>query len=235
MARSPDYQRDGVTLYLGDCLEVLPLMPAADLLLTDPPYGIGANKMTLGNGKRRLDRGDEDWDAAPPPQWLLEMAIHQAKAAILWGGNYFKLPPARCWLVWDKGTGDNSFADAELAWTNIDSVVKLLKHSWVGANAKEQGEDRTHPTQKPVRVMEWCLDRIDGTVVCDPFMGSGTTGVACVRRGKQFIGIEKDRGYFDIAVKRIDKALDIDRDSLWSAKALAKETQQPLFGDSESG
>lgn len=118
------------------------MLPRFDLLLTDPPYGIGANKMQLGNGKRRIERGTEDWDAAPPPRWLLEMALDQCGSAIVWGGNYFGLPAAKCWLVWDKGTGDNSFADAELAWTNIDSVVKLLKHHWVGNTAKEPGEER---------------------------------------------------------------------------------------------
>jgi len=194
-------------LWHGDCREVLPLLPRFDLLLTDPPYGIGANKMQLGNGKRRIERGTEDWDAAPPPRWLLEMALDQCSSAIVWGGNYFGLPAAKCWLVWDKGTGDNSFADAELAWTNIDSVVKLLKHHWVGSTAKEPGEERIHPTQKPVRVMTWSLDRVpDARRVCDPFMGAGSAGVACAAAGREFVGIERERRFFDAACERISRA-----------------------------
>ena len=194
-------------LWHGDCREVLPLLPRFDLLLTDPPYGIGANKMQLGNGKRRIERGTEDWDAAPPPRWLLEMALDQCGSAIVWGGNYFGLPAAKCWLVWDKGTGDNSFADAELAWTNIDSVVKLLKHHWVGSTAKEPGEERIHPTQKPVRVMTWSLDRVpDARRVCDPFMGAGSAGVACAAAGREFVGIERERRFFDAACERIARA-----------------------------
>jgi DNA modification methylase len=135
------------------------------------------------------------------------MCVDQCEWSIVWGGNYFCLSPSRCWLVWDKGTGENSFADAELAWTNIDSVVRLLKHGWVGINARDGGEERGHPTQKPARLMFWCLERVPpASTVLDPFMGSGTTGVACAQLGKSFTGIERERKYFDIACERISLA-----------------------------
>jgi site-specific DNA-methyltransferase (adenine-specific) len=195
-------------LWHGDCREVLPLLPPVDLVLTDPPYGIGAAARSFQNGTSRNAAlyGDE-WDATTPKRWLIDMVIDHGKHAILWGGNYFGLDAARCWLVWDKCTGNNSYADAELAWTNIDAVVRVLRHPWVGANAKENGDDRLHPTQKPVRVMEWSIERAPNSdTVCDPFMGSGTTGVACVRMGLQFVGIERERKYFDIACERIARA-----------------------------
>lgn len=122
------------------------------------------------------------------------------------GGNYFGLPPSRCWLVWDKCTGENSYADAELAWTNIDRAVKLKRLAWVGANAKDTPE-RLHPTQKPVAVMQWCIQQLSNPqTILDPFMGSGTTGVAAVKMGRKFIGIEREQKYFDIACERIYNA-----------------------------
>ena len=195
-------------LWHGDCREVLPLLPPVDLVLTDPPYGIGAASRSFQNGTSRNAAiyGDE-WDAAPPKRWLIDMVVDHGKHAILWGGNYFGLDAARCWLVWDKCTGDNSYADAELAWTNIDAVVRVLRHPWVGANAKEKGEDRLHPTQKPVRVMEWSIERAPASdTVCDPFLGSGTSGVAAVKMGRTFVGIEREPKYFEIACRRIEQA-----------------------------
>lgn len=193
-------------LILGDCRDVLPTLGKFDLLLTDPPYGIGANKMTLGNGKNKIDRGSHDWDNSPPDDEIFSlMLIHDSQ--ILWGGNYFKLPPSRCWLVWDKCTGENDYADCELAWTNLNRVVKKKSIPWVGANAKDT-PTREHPTQKPVALMEWCVRQLKvmPQTILDPFMGSGTTGVACANLGRKFTGIEREPKYFDIACKRIDDA-----------------------------
>lgn len=201
----------GATLWHADCLEVLPGLPKHDLLCTDPPYGIGAGAEAFKNGTKKGDAAYTfgAWDSEPPKRWLLDMMLDHASSAIVWGGNYFGLPASRCWLVWDKCTGDNSYADAELAWTNIDATVRVLKHPWVGANAKERGEERLHPTQKPLRVMGWSLERVAGArTVLDPFMGSGTTGVACMQLGREFTGIERERRYFDIACERIQRAHD---------------------------
>lgn len=195
------------TLYLGDCMEILPTLGKVDAVITDPPYGISANKMTLGNGKRRSERGDSDWDAAPPSAQFITSLVEKAGVSIFWGGNYFGLPASRCWLVWDKCTGANSFADCELAWTNIDSVVKKRTIPWLGSNAKDESGERVHPTQKPLDLMRWCIEQAGNPkLIFDPYMGSGTTGVAAAQMGRRFIGIEREPKYFDIACRRIEQA-----------------------------
>ena len=204
----PYYEQDGITIYHGDCREILPTLDAGsiDLVLTDPPYGIGVTGMTLGNGLRTIYRGESNWDSEPANvQPLLDLK----KPTVIWGGNYFGLPPSRCWFVWDKGTGANDFADCELAWTNRDAVVKKYFRSWVGSNAKERNEsDRSHPTQKPVELMRWCIDFYPAAqTVLDPFMGSGTTLRAAKDLGRKAIGIEIEECYCEIAVKRLQQAV----------------------------
>jgi DNA modification methylase len=195
----------------GDCLEVMKDIPdgSVDAVITDPPYGMGIANMTLGNGKNQIYRGRDDWDSKPPPPRFFTWATSREHPVIIWGGNYFAewLNNSRCWLVWDKGTGKNDFADCELAWTNQDVVVKKFFKSWVGANAKD-GRERVHPTQKPVSLMKWVLGLFteEGDTILDPFMGSGTTGVACAELGRNFIGIEIDKDYFEIAKKRVELA-----------------------------
>lgn len=199
-------------LWHGDCREVLPLLPEVDLILTDPPYGIGE---AAGKNKSRSkmavsrDYGDDTWDNEPPPAWVIELMRAKAKWQVLFGGNYYALPPATCWLVWDKDNGETDFADCELAWTNLPKAVRRLRWRWQGMLQQDMAnkEEREHPTQKPVPVMRWALMQVrDAVTVCDPFMGSGTTGVACVHEGRQFIGIERERKYFDIACERIARA-----------------------------
>ena len=200
----PYYQDESVTIYNADCREVLPTLDKVDLVLTDPPYGIGANNMTLGNGYKRIDRGENDWDSEPADvSWILKYG----SPAVIWGGNYFNVPPARCWFVWDKGTGDNDFADCELAWTNRDGVVKQFSRSWVGNNAKEPAEfSRLHPTQKPVALMRWCIGFFpDAQTILDPFMGSGTTLRAAKDLGRKAIGIEIEERYCEIAANRMSQ------------------------------
>jgi DNA modification methylase len=199
-------------LWHGDCREVLPLLPACDLILTDPPYGIGeAAGKNKSRGKMAVakDYGNDAWDNEPPPAWVIELMRAKAKWQVLFGGNYYSLPPATCWLVWDKENGESDFADCELAWTNLPKAVRRLRWRWAGMLQQDMAnkEVREHPTQKPVPVMRWALMQVrDAATVCDPFMGSGTTGVACVQMGRQFIGIERERKYFDIACERIARA-----------------------------
>ena len=196
---TPYYQDDAVTIYHGDCREILPELEF-DAIVTDPPYGIGANRMTLGNGRKRIDRGDLDWDSAPPD---LAPLFAADVPTIIWGGNYFTLPPSSRWLVWDKGTGANDFADCELAWTNLNGVVKRFFRSWVGANARQHAEGvRFHPTQKPLELMAWCVGFTEGTVL-DPFMGSGTTLRAAKDLGRKAIGIELEERYCETAAERM--------------------------------
>ena len=202
-------------LYLGDCAQVVPYLPNYDLLLTDPPYGIGeANGKNKSRGINALatDYGSKDWDDKVPPSWLIEMLISKSTYQIIFGGNYFGLPPTSCFLVWDKENGNNDFADAEIAWTNLKKAVRLHKYRWSGmlqGNMKNK-EKRYHPTQKPLNIMEWCISQAPTNnieTIFDPFMGSGTSGIAALKFGKKFIGIEKDKEYFDIACNRIEDSL----------------------------
>jgi site-specific DNA-methyltransferase (adenine-specific)/modification methylase len=200
------------TLYLGDCLEVLPTLGKVDAVVTDPPYGIGEARGK--NASRRnmaiaKDYGVSAWDDSPCNERQLEamrrVSIHQ----VIFGGNFFRLPPTSCWLIWDKMNGTNDFADCEMAWTNLPGAVRLKRHMWNGMlRDSERGVERMHPTQKPITIMEWCITHLppDCQTILDPFMGSGTTGVACVRLGRKFIGIEIDEGYFDVACRRIEEA-----------------------------
>jgi len=195
---------DGIEIWLGDCRDVLPLIGRVDAVVTDPPYGIAGNwtKGCQRHGWQNANRQMElrnSWDSEPPSPDTFDLLLGASKTQIIWGGNYFDLPPSRCWLVWNKPERGFSLAEAELAWTSIDSVVRVID-----ANRSETG--REHPTQKPVSVMAFSIQKTKG-IVCDPFMGSGTTGVACVNLGRKFIGIEREPKYFDIARRRIDDAL----------------------------
>lgn len=204
-------------LWHGDCREVLPLLPKHDLLLADPPYGIGEGQKAAASRYRKAnDRwngctdtkeyGGGEWDANAIDDELMRCILGMAEHQIVFGGNYYAMPPTSCVLVWDKeSSGD--FADAELAWTNLEKAVRLKRHLWSGFR-KAQPEERYHPTQKPCAVIQWAIEQAPSSVVTviDPFMGSGTTGVACAQLGKAFTGIEKERKYFDIACERIAKA-----------------------------
>ena len=202
---------EGVELYLGDCREILPTLGQLEAIVTDPPYGIGE---AAGKNKSRgllavsKDYGDLAWDNAPPPAWLIAMLRDMSRYQIIFGGNYYDLPPSSCWLVWDKKNGNTDFADCELAWTNLPKAVRKIEWLWHGMIRK--GSDvREHPTQKPLGVMAWALDQLPADVkrVCDPFMGSGTTGIAAIQKGVQFVGIEREAPYFETACKRLDEAL----------------------------
>ena len=193
-------------LWHGDCREVLPLLPAFDLVLTDPPYGIGADAANFQNGtSKRDDLYCTEWDAQRPASWIFGLMREMAKECVIWGGNYFTdlLPPSIRWLVWDKGQQDFSLADCEFAWSSEQKAARIFSVP----RSEVWREDKQHPTQKPVRLMLWCLDmHPKAATVCDPFMGSGTTGVACAMLGKAFTGIERERKYFDIACERIERA-----------------------------
>jgi DNA modification methylase len=198
-------------LYLGDCRDILPTLPKVDAVVTDPPYGIGeaaGKNASRGNLAVAKDYGDDRWDDQPIADDLMRAVRAAGKWVVIFGGNYYDCPPASCWLVWDKENGENDFADCELAWTNLPKAVRRIRYMWNGmlrANKEPRGD---HPTQKPVGVMRWCLGQLPepNNTILDPFMGSGTTGVACHQLGKQFVGIEHHQKYFDIACKRIEEA-----------------------------
>lgn len=214
MTTEPYYQDDACTIYHGDCREILPRLERVDLLLTDPPYGIGADKNLRANKQHgqavapSRDYGVGDWDDTPPPRWLIDQAIDKARHAIIWGGNHLGMPPAPCWLVWDKDNGGNGYADCELAWTNLPQAVRRLRYRWMGMLQEHAGTDkelRWHPTQKPTDVMRWAIQQApqDCAVIIDPFMGSGTTLRAAKDCGRHSIGIELSERYCEIAAKRL--------------------------------
>lgn len=199
----------------------------ADCVCTDPPYGIGVDKAMHKQGGTQYGKAaapkrkyaDTDWDSLPPDS-LID-SISKFPISIIFGGNYFKLPPARCWLVWDKENGENAFADCELAWTNIDQPVRIKRHMWNGMIRKGKEERTIHPTQKPVEVMAWCLGMTQGNIY-EPFCGSGTTLIAAEQLGRTCYGMEISPQYCDVIVSRWEK--------LTGKKARLEKTEQTENG-----
>ncbi len=191
------------TLYLGDCLDILPTLDRVDAVVTDPPYGIGDKwKGGKGHGWGNQDTMKETrnkWDAEPLGTKEIGLILSSAKDIIIWGGNYFPLPPSRCWYVWNKPERGFTLAECELAWTNFDNVARVF-------DGNRSEPNREHPTQKTIALMEWCVNKTKGQTILDPFMGSGTTGVACMNLKRKFIGIEIEPKYFEIACERIENA-----------------------------
>jgi site-specific DNA-methyltransferase (adenine-specific) len=194
------------TLYLGDCREILPTLGKVDAVVTDPPYGLG-DKWQGGNaaskGKWKLSDGGTQmgWDADISDALPAVLAVVADGDCIIWGGNYYDLPPRRGWLIWDKIVREFTSGHVEMAWTTLDQPTRAFNY----AHAQLASEGKMHPTQKPEPLMRWCVAMTTGDVL-DPFMGSGTTGVACARLGRRFIGIEIEPKYFDIACRRIEEA-----------------------------
>ena len=206
----PYYQDDWVQVYNGDSQDVLRSMSpdSYDLLMTDPPYGIGENAFRVANsGKlaKTTDYGDFDWDKKPVDQALIDLCISKAKYSCIWGGNYYAVKPSKAWLVWDKENGGNDFADCELAWTNYGKAVRIKRHTWNGMIRKGH-EARFHPTQKPLDVITWAIMLSpEYETILDPFMGSGTTLRAAKNLQKKAIGIEKEERYCEIAARRMSQ------------------------------
>jgi DNA modification methylase len=208
---TPYYEdsKSGITVWHGDCREILPTVGKVDLVLADPPYGIGADnqKRILSRGKlaKAKDYGATDWDSSPPPPWLFGMLRDMSLEQIIWGGNYFDLPPSSCWLVWDKLNGENDFADCELAWTNLPKAVRRIAHQWNGM-IRKGNEPRFHPTQKPLEVITWAIQQASAPeTILDPFAGSGTTAVAAKALGIKCTCIEREERYCEIICKRLSQ------------------------------
>lgn len=210
---SPYYQDEFVTIYNGDNRVIAPQLGSFDLLLTDPPYGINENsKKVASRGKlaKPKDYGLFEWDKTPPCGWALDMLRASAENQIIWGGNYFNLPPSSCWLVWDKDNGESDFADCELAWTNLRKAVRRFTWKWAGMLQENMAakEAKMHPTQKPLALMNWCLSHVpDAKTILDPYMGSGTTLVAAKSKGLKAVGIEMNESYCDKAAERLSQGV----------------------------
>lgn len=194
-------------LILGDCREVMPTLGTFDAVVTDPPYGIGRDgqKRTMGGNGGRKAYEFKYWDGKRPSAEVFRLILSSAPEQIIWGGNYFAdlLPPSMRWLVWDKGQRINQ-SDGELAWTSQQAALRITEKNRVALLL----EGAQHPTQKPVALMEWCLGFLpEAVTILDPFMGSGTTLVACQRLGRHGTGIELDPDYFEIACRRVEEVV----------------------------
>ena len=214
----PYFEHGGITIYHGDSREILPKLGRFDLLLTDPPYGLGAaRKDVMGFGDKRgkngmggknpskRDYGDSAWDDVACDQELIDLCRGVCDEHVIWGGNYFALPPTKCLFVWDKLRGDTDFADGEVAWTSRDRAMRIFRYRWNGFLVDPTStDDRVHPTQKPLALMKWCLTFFPlAKSVLDPFMGSGTTLRAAKDAGLTAVGIEREEKYCEIAAKRM--------------------------------
>tara|TARA_R110002049_G_scaffold12036_4_gene54751 strand:- start:546 stop:1217 length:672 start_codon:yes stop_codon:yes gene_type:complete len=192
------------TLYLGDCLEIMPTLSNADAVVTDPPYGLGTWNNRGTNNNSPFDSNEtQAWDN-PISQNHIDTMIGLSSHQIFWGYNYYSdlLPRSKQIYVWNKGVRNMHFNDCELAWCSGWREASRI------FDLSPNGLKKDHPTQKPLPLMQWCITRLpkDVDTILDPFMGSGTTGVACAKMGRKFIGIELDQEYFDMACKRIDEA-----------------------------
>ena len=192
-------------LYEGDCLEVLPTLGKVDAVVTDPPYGLGDWNNRGTNAMRPFDsEKTQRWDT-PITSEHVSRIRDASKHQIMWGGNYYLdlLSRTKQMLVWNKNIRGMHFNDCEIAWcSQFREACRVFDYSPSAAEPKQ------HPTQKPIALMQWCLGFLPkAETILDPFMGSGTTGVACVREGRRFIGIELDPGYFDIACERIRREM----------------------------
>ena len=204
---TPYYEADGITIYCADNARVLPLLEACDLLLTDPPFGIGFAAQPT-KWQRRAGKTAEEWDNAPAEDWTLLLSRKLCGKQIIWGGNYFGLPASRCWLSWYKPDASPSMGNVEYAWTNLDQNSRQIEQS-ISATI---GERVGHPTQKPLRVMGWALQQAgEVKTILDPWMGSGTSLVAAKLAGVRAIGIEANETYCKLAVARLAQGV------LWPA------------------
>lgn len=191
-----------IKLHNNDCLEAMKQMDdnQFDLAIVDPPYGLGKSVVNSGGRFKRYENKNGNWDLEIPSKEYFEELFRVSRNQIIWGGNYFPLPPHKCFIVWDKKQPQGvSFAMAELAWVSFDKVAKIFRHRTQGQ------EQRFHPTQKPVKLYEWILDNYanEGDKILDTHLGSGSIALACHNRGYDLTGFEIDKEYFDNACERL--------------------------------
>ena len=208
---TPYYEQDGITIYHGDCRDILPLIEpgSVDLVLTDPPYGIKRDEQretfTLLRKHKRKQHDGFGWDESPPDRAVFDEMFRVSNDQVIWGANYFapNLPPTMGWLVWDKGQ-KLSMSDAELAFTSRQNALRLIT-----INRGEIAADGAdHPTQKPLKLFRWCISFFPSAqMILDPFMGSGTTLRAAKDLGRKAIGIELEERYCEIAAKRLQQSV----------------------------
>jgi site-specific DNA-methyltransferase (adenine-specific) len=202
----PYFQDESCTIYHGDCRELLPLIEPVDLVLTDPPYGLGELWQGGGGSSKSSWKFHpseaQAWDSATV-EGVENLPAH-GRHCVIWGGNYYALPPSRCWFLWDKKQNDQwTTAQAEMAWTNVNRPVRVFRMSQ--AEFATYDRNKEHPTQKPIHLMRWCIQMTmaNPQTILDPFMGSGTTLRAAKDLGRKAIGIEIEERYCEIAARRL--------------------------------
>ena len=213
---TPYYEQDGITIYHGDCREILPTFPdkSFDLVLTDPPYGINydllqkqhADGGRVSNGGRWKRYFDTGWDREAPDSSTFKLIISKGRSSIFWGGNFFPIPAVGKWLIWNK-IQRGYMTDGEMAWSNLSGTSPSIFDLSRADAYINNGETKSHPTQKPLPLISWCIGVAEKTrpvlSILDPFMGSGTTLVAAKQLGRKAVGIEIEEKYCEIAVKRL--------------------------------
>jgi hypothetical protein len=214
---NPFYADSWTCIILGDCKDYINHISGTEALVVDPPYGIGEarnDNASRGGLAVSKDYGRDNWDDKTVDMTLLQAWINKTKYQIIFGGNYYPLPPTKCWLVWDKVNYGTDFADFEMAWTNLNHAARLYQFQWNGMlqGDMKHKDFRFHPTQKPTSVMKWCIGQIKDQrkqikieSIIDPFCGSGTTLVAAKQMNIRSIGIEKIEKYAEAAAKRLSQ------------------------------
>jgi site-specific DNA-methyltransferase (adenine-specific) len=198
-----------INLYNKDCMQALKEFKdnQFDLAIVDPPYGIDAGNMQMGNNtKKKWTK--KDWDKNTPTKEYFDELFRISKNQIVWGGNYFDLPPSKCWVVWDKNNGESDFADGEMAWTSFNKPMRIKKIHWCGSASNwEDTNGKIHPTQKPVKLYEWLLMNYanKGDKILDTHLGSGSIAIACHNLRYDLEGYELDKEYFESASKRLKR------------------------------
>lgn len=203
---TPYWNNESVSLYSCSANEFLEIVKPGGLLLTDPPYGLGRKwrrKWHGANGTSRLWTGDEpEWDKQT--QWsTLRKALDLCDDAIVWGGNFYPLPPSRCWLIWDKKQ-DNFAADCEMAWTNIEMGTRVFRMSRIDAYYNKAIFKKQHPAEKPYQLGEWCLRFSSNNFVIDPWCGTGNFIVSAYRGGRNVMACDFNTSYLDEVIRRIE-------------------------------
>ena len=196
-------------LILGDCREVLPTLPKFDLILTDPPFGVGNFVQTAGNLRGRGDNAGNivDWNDTPPDEAVFALIREKSRDRVIWGANFFNcFEPEGGAIVWLKRQRMPNFSKAEIATCTHYKKTEIIEIAWTNFVVAREAET-DHPCERPISLYEWCLNYMPkGRTVCDPYMGSGSCGVAAIRMGRAFTGIERERKYFDAACERIEAA-----------------------------
>lgn len=203
-----------VELLNGDCMEYMATIKdnEFDLAVVDPPYGIkqdGKSNHSRGLKAKPTIYTPKDWDKSPPPQIYFDELMRVSKRQIIWGGNYFNLPPSSCWIVWDKINYGTDFADCELAWTSFKTAVRQFRFQWNGMlqGDMKNKQKRIHPTQKPIQLYQWIFDKYaqKGWRILDTHLGSGSSAIAAHDCGLEFVGVELDGDYFKAAKERLEE------------------------------